>query len=262
MMNFRELFAQDFPIIGCVHLLPLPDAPAYNGDIFGIYERALAEASMLSAHGIHGLIVENFGDAPFYPEQVSTLTVAMMASIIREIVKTVSVPVGVNVLRNDAHAALAIATATQAHFIRVNVHMHAMLTDQGIIQGRSYDTLRLKSQLNSPCQIWSDINVKHASPITTPDLIQWTHDLTDRGLVDAILVTGTGTGKATNIEELKIVKESTHLPVLIGSGMRLENKERFIERADGAIVGSYFKRDGMAKNELDPDRIERFMDAF
>lgn len=258
-MNFRKLFNQDFPIIGCVHLLPLPDAPSYAGSIDRIYDKAVSEAILLSEQGVHGLIVENFGDTPFYADKVSSLTVAMMASIVREIIHKVSIPVGVNVLRNDAHAAIAIATATQAQFIRVNVHMHAMMTDQGILQGKSYDTLRLRSQLKSAVQIWSDINVKHAHPMVAPDLVQWTHDLTDRGLVDCIIVSGTGTGKTTSLDEVKIVKENTHLPVIIGSGMTPDNKDRFMQVADGAIVGSYFKRDGVANNELDLVRIERFM---
>lgn len=260
-MKFKNLFDHEFPIIGCIHLPALPGAPNYSGDVNFIYDRAISDSKLLAGQGVHGLIIENFGDAPFLPEQVSPVTIALMAALTKEIVDQVNIPVGVNVLRNDARAAMSIATATGAHFIRVNVHMHVMITDQGIIQGRSYETLRLKSQLKSPVLIWSDINVKHANPLVVPDLVQWTQDLTYRGMVDAIIVTGSGTGKELDLDELKLVKENTNLPVLIGSGMTPDNKDRFSQVADGAIVGSYFKREGVAYNEIDVTRIERFMEA-
>lgn len=258
-MKFNELFPTDFPIIGCVHLNPLPGSPGYLAKLEDIYQKAIDEAKLLAENGVHGLIVENYGDTPFYPSRVPVETVASMSAVIKEIVKIVDVPVGVNVLRNDAKAALAIAHATHAHFIRVNVHMHAMLTDQGLIQGESYETLRLKAQLHAQVQIWADIKVKHAQPIVEVDLAQWTADLAQRGGVDALIVTGPGTGQEVQVSELTQVKSSTDLPVLVGSGSTAQNIGSLIKLSDGVIVGTHFKRDGITTNDLDPSRINNFM---
>ena len=260
-MKFKSLFLEDFPIIGCIHLRPLPGSPHYDFNLDKVYQQAIEEAQLLKEMGISGVLVENFGDAPFFPNRVPVETVATMSAVIREIVHAVTLPVGVNVLRNDAAAAIAIAHATQAHFIRVNVHMHAMLTDQGIIQGESYNTLRLKSQLGSKVQIWSDINVKHAQPLALTDLVQCTSDLSSRGGVDAIIVTGTGTGKEIDRNELKTVRTNTDLPVLVGSGTTVKNIRAMRQSADGSIVGSFFKKHGITKNPLDPQRIRQLLSA-
>lgn len=258
-MAFKDIFPSPFPVIGCVHLLPLPGAPLYTGDLSAIYERALEEAKHLVENGVDALIVENFGDAPFYPESLPPVTVAALAAVAREIVNHSDAPVGINALRNDAASGLSIAAAVDAHFIRVNIHMHAMLTDQGVIHGKSYETLRLRAALCPDVLILADINVKHASPLVVPDIAQWTEDLTKRGLADALIVTGSGTGKSIASQELHHVKAHTDLPVLIGSGMQPDALPEARKYADGAIVGSYFKKDGEARNPVDQSRVQHFM---
>src|SRR5215472_16236412 len=134
-MTFKDLFTSPKPLIACIHLLPLPGSPRYAGTMRAVYDTALAEAAIFARHAIDGLIVENFRDMPFYPRKLPAETLAALA---RDIVKTAQVPVGVNALRNDAEAAMAIATATEADFMRINVHMGAVVADQGIIQGTSH----------------------------------------------------------------------------------------------------------------------------
>src|SRR5215470_3429697 len=141
-MAFRDLFTSPKPLIACIHLMPLPGSPRYAGTMREVYDIALAEAEIFAQYPIDGLIVENFRDMPFYPHALPAETIAALAAVTREIVQTAHVPVGVNALRNDAQAALAIATATEADFMRVNVHMGAVVADQGMIQGTSHETLR------------------------------------------------------------------------------------------------------------------------
>jgi membrane complex biogenesis BtpA family protein len=258
-MGYKQLFPSTFPVIGCIHLLPLPGSPRYRGDTAMIIQQAVKEAEILEEEGVNGLIIENFGDAPFFPERVPNVTIASMAIIVDRIRQAVNIPLGVNVLRNDASAALAIAAITKASFIRVNIHMHAMLTDQGIIQGKSYDTLRLKADLKSDVMIWADVDVKHAHPLVKPDIKQWTHDLVDRGLADAIIVTGSGTGKATDMDDLKTVRLASSVPVLIGSGLNAKNVRDCASIADGGIIGSYFKQEGKATNTVDRQRVRELM---
>src|SRR5437764_7269076 len=129
------------PIYGMVHLAPLPGAPLFGGSIDAVIDAALRDARAISDGGCDGILFENFGDRPFHATRVEAITIAAMARVISDVVHAVRLPFGVNVLRNDARAALAIAAATGAAFIRVNVHSGAMFTDQGMIEGEAADTL-------------------------------------------------------------------------------------------------------------------------
>jgi hypothetical protein len=263
--TYRDLFSQGKPVIAVIHLLALPGAPGYEGDLDAVYARAIAEAELFIQSGVDALIVENFRDIPFYPERVPHETVAAMAAICREIrnrTRPVGLPLGVNVLRNDADAALSIAATVGAQFIRVNVHNAAALTDQGVVQGRAYDTLRKRNTLRAPVLIMADVAVKHAVQLAPIPLAIETRDLTERSLADALIVSGTGTGAATDLNDLRVVKENTHLPVWIGSGTTPSNIRPLNALADGFIVGSYFKRDGKAEHPVDASRIKDFMQVF
>lgn len=140
--------------------------------------------------------------------------------------------------------------------------MHAMLTDQGVIQGKSYETLRLRDALKSDTMILADINVKHAQPLVSPDIIQWTHDLQDRGKVDALIVSGSGTGVGVDIEELKLIHKHAEVPVLIGSGFTPGLAHSYIPFSQGAIVGSYFKESGKVTNPIDSKRVEEVIKSM
>lgn len=259
MNSLATLFKIPKPVIGCIHLKALPGAPLYQGKMRSIIEQALSESEIYQAQGVDGIIIENFGDKPFYPGALGAETIAAFTAVGLEIMRQVKVPVGINALRNDAIGALGIATAIEAAFIRVNVHMHAVVCDQGIVTGKAYETLRLKNALKSSVQIWADVNVKHATPLAQISLTQETEDLCQRGLVDSVIVSGEATGKATDLQELQIVKKASSAPVIIGSGMSLDNVESLMSYADGFIVGSYFKKDGIVTNHLDPQRISDFM---
>lgn len=259
MKNFYDLFPKQKPIIGCIHLLALPGAPLYQGNVNVIYEHALQEAEILKRQNIHGLIIENFRDKPFFPNRVPAETIAILSGIAREIVRLVDVPVGINVLRNDGESAIAIATAVQASFIRVNVHMNAIVSEQGIIQGLSHKTLRLRSALKSEVLIFADVGVKHAAPLASRGLGSEAKDAEHRGLADALIVSGELTGKATDLKDVEIVRENSTLPLLIGSGVTSENIDPFYDKVDGFIVGSYFKTQGNGDNFIEEARVARFM---
>jgi membrane complex biogenesis BtpA family protein len=261
-MAFKDLFTAPKPLIACIHLLPLPGSPRYAGTMRQVYETALAEAEIFTRYAIDGLIVENFRDMPFYPHRLPAETVAALAAVTRDIVKAVQVPVGVNALRNDARAAMAIATATGADFMRINVHMGAVVADQGIIQGTSHATLRLRVALRSHVLIFADVGVKHATPLANRDLATETRDVTERGLVDAIIVSGDYTGAATRPEDVDLVRQHTTLPILIGSGATPDNLPHMYAKVDGLIVGSYFKTTGQADNLVEEGRVKEFTEAL
>lgn len=254
-MRFNELFVHPKPLIACIHLLPLPGAPGYDGNMRKVYETALAEVEIFKRHGVDGFIVENFRDKPFFPGRLPAETVAALTALTREVVKASGVPVGVNALRNDGEAAVSIATAAEAHFVRINVHMGAVVSEQGIIQGNSHTTLRLRSALRSNVLIFADVGVKHAAPLASRGLAAEARDLAERGLADAIIVSGELTGAETRPEDVDIVRAGTDLPILIGSGATPENLHRVYAKVDGMIVGSYFKKNGKGENLVDEERV-------
>lgn len=246
-------------LVGVVHLAALPGAPLYGGSLEHVLESARADAVALQEGGCDAIIVENFGDVPFYPRSVPPETVAAMAICVKAVRDGVrELPVGVNVLRNDAAAALGLCAATGANFIRVNVHNSAAVTDQGILEGQAAQTVRERERLCPDVAILTDVHVKHASPLGSESPAEAATDALHRGLADAVIITGAGTGRSPSREVLSHVRRFVgKSPVLIGSGLTDANAERLLECADGAIVGTWFKVDGLLANPIDIERVRR-----
>jgi membrane complex biogenesis BtpA family protein len=250
------------PIIGMLHLPPLPGAPRYEGPFELCRERVLADAEALVRGGISQLLLENFGDAPFYPASVPVHVVAHMTAIAAEVKRSFDVPLGINVLRNDGCAALSIAHAVGAQFIRVNVLCGARLADQGILQGIAHDLLRLRKTLAAEqIRILADVDVKHSVSLGDLHVEREVQDLIQRGLADALIVTGTATGAAAGAEHLRAVKHAARdHPVYVGSGVTPDSIGRLSVEADGFIVGTWLKRDAVATNPVDLDRVRALVD--
>jgi membrane complex biogenesis BtpA family protein len=245
-----------------VHLLPLPGSPGWAGSFDDVIRRALQDAEALARAGFDAILVENFGDMPFRSEQVDPATTAAMAVVIDRIRARVSLPIGVNVLRNDALSALAIAAVTSAAFIRVNVHTGAMLTDQGWITGRADQTLRLRAQLGAPVAICADVLVKHAIAPAGADPAAVAQDTALRGRADVLIVSGSATGSGPDPRRLAAVKDAVpDRPIWVGSGLSPDNASALLGIADGAIVGTYLKQDGLAQNPVDPARARALVQA-
>jgi len=251
------------PVIGMLHLLPLPGAPQASHNLAAVVERALSDAAVLAAGGCHALMMENFGDVPFYPGRVPAVVVAAMTAIAVAVRRQTALPLGINVLRNDGQSAMAVAIGAGADFIRVNVLTGARVTDQGLIQGIAHDLLRDKVHLGAASiRILADADVKHAAPLAARPIGDEVKDLLLRGLADAVVVSGSGTGQPVSIEKLKTVKDAAHgRPVLIGSGATAALLAELAQYADGFIVGTDLKHDGIATNPVDPVRVKAFMAA-
>lgn len=260
--TFSELFRTPKPLIGVVHLRPLPGSPGYDGQFLDLLDAALSDARAIEAGGAAGLIVENFGDTPFYPDVVPPETVAAMTRLVTEIRKVVRIAVGVNVLRNDARAGVAVAAATGAGFVRVNVHTGVMVTDQGILAGRAYESLRLREALRSRTLIFADLRVKHARPLVDLDLVRDAEDTVLRGRADALIVTGPATGRPADLEQVKEIKRLfPNVRVLVGSGVDLNSIAAILDVADGVIVGTAIKEDGRIERAVDIERVRSLADV-
>jgi membrane complex biogenesis BtpA family protein len=249
-------------VVGMVHLQPLPGSPGWEGSVEHVIERACADAEALSQGGVDGALVENFGDAPFFADSVGAETIAALTRVATEVTRVLSVPLGVNVLRNDGLAAVAIATATGARFVRVNVLSGTMATDQGWIRGRAGELLRFREALGSRVAILADVFVKHATPPAGLSLSAAASDTWHRGGADALIVSGRGTGSPTKPEHLEaIANVLPDTPLWVGSGATAESVRSLSELANGIIVGSAIQLNGKAGQAVDPTRLQRFMEA-
>ncbi|WP_297460426.1 BtpA/SgcQ family protein [Thermococcus sp.] len=245
------------PLIGMVHLKPLPGSYLYGDDLGTVIESALRDARTLEKAGFDAIMVENFGDVPF-PKYVDKTTVASFTAVAKAIRDEVSVPVGINVLRNDGIAAYSIAYAIKADFIRVNVLSGVVYTDQGIIEGIAHELARLRKLLPSGIRVFADVHVKHA--VHFFDFEDAIRDTVERGLADAIVVSGKATGKPVDLKKLALAKKISPVPVVVGSGTTYENLPQLWNHADGFIVGTWIKRDGIVENEVSPERARKLVE--
>jgi uncharacterized protein len=248
-------------LVGMVHLLPLPGSPGFGGSVEAVLETAAEDARVLADAGFPSLMVENFGDTPFYAETVPPETTAAMALAVARVTET-GVPIGVNVLRNDASAALGIAAATGARFIRVNVLTGIMYTDQGPITGKAAEIARSRSHLAPDVEIWGDVLVKHAVAPPGTDIRQVAQDTIERGGADALIVSGSGTGHELDLDEAIAVRDAVPAGtrLVAGSGVTLDNLDRLLGVVDTIVVGSSIKFDGDPHHRPDPLRAKAFME--
>jgi uncharacterized protein len=260
----NSLFKVKKPIIGMVHLKPLPGAPRYKGESMDeIIEFALRDVRALDEGGVDGLQIENAWDLPFpKPEDFGYETVAAMTSIGVEIAKASKLPLGVNCLANAVIPALAIAKACNAKWVRSNQWVNAYIANEGFIEGASAKAMRYKAKLFADdIKILADVHVKHGSHAIVADrsLAEQTRDNVFFD-ADILIATGNRTGDETSLDEIIGIKENTRLPVIVGSGMTEQNAKSILSVADGAIVGSSLKYNGNWWEPVDPERVKRFMD--
>ncbi|NHN61028.1 MULTISPECIES: BtpA/SgcQ family protein [Halorussus] len=257
----------DKPVVGMVHLAPLPGAPKFDGDFERVREAALRDARRLEAGGVDALLVENFGDAPFYPDEVPEHVVASMTRVATDIRREVDLPMGINVLRNDAAAAISVAAAVEAAFVRVNVHVGARVTDQGVVEGQAHETVRLREELGADVGIFADLEVKHSAALADRPLdAEAVAEPVERGLADGVVVSGAGTGHEVagdHLEAVAAARDEADLdaPIFVGSGTTTENVADLLGVADGVVVGTALKDGGETTNRVSEERVERLVAA-
>ena len=263
LRSLADLFPAPKPVIGMVHLWPLPGAPGYTG--YGmqvIVEHALRDAEALVQGGVDGLVVENMWDLPYYVgKDVKPEAMTAQAVAAAEVVKNFPVPVGINVIHNGGVVCLAIAVAAGARFIRVCILTGARVWDTGDFDhGCAAELMRKRKELAADrIHIFADVDKKHSVPFPGIDLqthIQWTEFYG----ADALIVSGKFTGNAPDVEKVREAKRLATRPVLIGSGCSAENAAALLQCADGIIVGTSLKRDGVMENAVDVNRVRALME--
>ena len=137
-----------------------------------------------------------------------------------------------------------------------------MVADQGILESGAYDSLRYRRLLGLDIRILADVQAKHGMPLAPIPLEQEARDCVSRGLADGLVVSGAATGEPTPMNDLKRVRGAVpHVPLLVGSGATPETAAALLSIADGLIVGTAVKRDGILANPVDPGRVRRLVEA-
>jgi len=269
-MDTSSTFGASKPVVGMVHLPPLPGAPRYDAEEGRerLHEVARRDAERLAAGGVDAVMVENFGDAPFYPDDVPKHVVAELATLARTVREAAGLPTGVNVLRNDGAAAVAAAAAAGGDFVRVNVHVGARVADQGILEGRAHETTRLRERVDAAgVRILADVDVKHSAPLADEGYeAESLAESTERGLADAVVVSGTRTGRETALADVERAVErrdelGTGVPVFVGSGVTAGSVGEFLSVADGVVVGTALKEGGETAAPVSVGRVEELVAA-
>lgn len=260
-----------FPrLIGVIHLPALAGSPGASGlDPSSAVSRAglwaVQEAQALTRAGFEGLILENFGDSPFHKERVGPETLASLAVIAGAVREATKLPLGINVLRNDGRAALAIAAVTGCEFIRVNVLSGVVATDQGLIEGCAAELLRERDRLGADVRILADVHVKHARTLSSDDIGLAVEETALRSMADGVILTGSTTGRPVDLIELERatqVARAHRIPLFIGSGVQPDGVDALLAKVHGLIIGSALRRNGQAGTALDPKRIRHLVEAY
>jgi len=254
------------PLIGMVHLGPLPGSPRESGNFAEVLTQAATDAKALVEGGVDAIMVENFFDAPFAKDRVPPHTLAALtraALVVREAAP--QTPLGINCLRNDALGAIAIAHVVGAQFVRINVYVGAAVTDQGLIEGAAREAVLYRKSLGADVALFADVFVKHAAQLGdgTMTIQDAAKDAVYRGMADALIVSGSATGSGTAVSDVALVKNAVPgTPILVGSGFSVATAAALLAGgASGAIVGTSLKR-GAVDSPVDPAKVRALRDAM
>lgn len=257
-MSFETVFGSQKPIIGMIHLLPLPGAPHYGGSMEQIWDAALADLNALTEGGISAAIVENFGDVP-YTGAVDAVTVNAMAILLDRLMRVSRIPLGVNVQYNCTDAEWDLAYLTGAAFLRVEAFAEHRMGPNGIFPASAPSLMRRRAQYAGESMIFADIHVKHTFPMVEQPT-GFTIESAIESVADALIVTGLQTGSAPTLDEVREMRKYAHdTPLLIGSGIKESTIADYLTVADGVIVGSSIKKDGDVRNAVDVQRVQQLM---
>ena len=258
MTLFRKLFQDTKPVIGMVHLLPLPGAPGYRGSMEEIYEAAHNDLKNLIEGGADAVIVENFGDIP-YAKENELITNTAFASVASQLRRECTLPMGINVQFDNVEAEWAIAYSCDYDFIRSEVFAENRMGPNGVFTASGPQIMRLKARYPKDIALLADVNVKHTFPVTEQPL-DFTIESIIEGGADCLICTGVMTGKSPGIEDVQLMKKiAGDFPVIVGSGVNDRTAKDYFEVSDGAIIGSYFKEDGNVMRPIDPKRVRKLV---
>lgn len=257
--TLSSLFGVDRPVLGGMLLPPLLGAPRAAMSVFEVADRAVEEARAFQAAGVNGLTLENVGDNPFPRDVAADETVAAFSIVAAAVKRAVDLPIGINVMRNSWSAAMAIAAAVEAQYVRINVLGDALVADQGIIQGCASELLRYRKYLGAEgVRIFADVDCKHGGPLTSRPLEVIARDTAYRQMADVLLVTGPDSDTPPELADIETVKSAVpDVPVVIASGMS-DHSLDLVKACDGTTIGT-FARGWDINGPIDHEVVSNFV---
>jgi hypothetical protein len=261
MKKFNRVFTNNKSVIGMIHVKAMPGTPNYGNDVKAIIKSAVEEAKLYKAAGIDSIAIENMHGVPYLKGKTGPEITTLMSIIAYEVKNVSMLPCGIQILAGANKQALAAAMASGIDFIRAEGFVFAHVADEGIIESSAGELLRYRKQIGAEhILVFTDIKKKHSSHSITSDVdLKETAKAAEFFMSDGLIITGSATGEETDPEDVKVVKENTSIPVLVGSGINVNNIELFIDSADAFIIGSHFKVEGKWNNEIDKNKVEKFM---
>lgn len=262
MQKFSSIFKKEKPIIGMIHVQALPGTPRHKLESSQIIDEALNEARVYKKGGIDAIMIENMHDIPYIKNGVGHEVSSLMCLIAYLIKQETNLPVGIQILAGANKEALAVAKASSIDFIRAEGFVFAHTADEGIIEAQAGDLLRYRKQIEADSvAVFTDIKKKHSSHAITQDIsLLDTAKAARFFLSDGVIITGSHTGEAASIDELKVLKDTLDFPILVGSGITQDNVANYLPICDAMIVGSFFKENGYWENALSYERVASFME--
>ena len=257
-------FANPKPIVGVIHVGALPGTPRSSHTVSQLVTQAKEEARVYRECGVDGVIIENMHDVPYLKGEVGPEIVAAMTAIGIEVKAECGLPVGIQILAGANIQAMAVAHAAGLDFIRAEGYAYAHVADEGIIEASAAKLLRYRKLIGAErVQVWADVKKKHSAHAITADVsLGQTAETVEFMGADCVIVTGSVTGEAPQVTDVKEAKSHCNLPVMLGSGISEANIDKFYKEADGFIIGSSFKVDGVWSNTVDPFRITQFVNKL
>jgi membrane complex biogenesis BtpA family protein len=260
---FSSAFPNRKPVIGMIHVGALPGTPSNSQSVSELAAQAREEAKVYRSCGVDGVMIENMHDVPYLRGIVGPEIVAAMTVIGQAVKSESGLPVGIQILAGANIAALAVAHAAGLDFIRAEGYAFAHIADEGWIESSAAELLRYRKMIGAQAvEVWADVKKKHSSHAITADIsLGTTAEVVEFMRGDAVIVTGSMTSCPPQLSDVQEAKAHCRLPVILGSGVDVDNIAAFYNAADGFIIGSFFKRDGCWANEVDPQRVEKLMEA-
>jgi len=260
----QSLFGVQRALVGVIHAQALPGTPGNQLSVSAIARLAAAEAELYASAGFHGLILENTHDRPYVKGAAVGPEIATALSVVgAEIRRATPLPLGIQVLAGANRAALAVAHACGAAFVRVEGFVFAHVADEGLIESSAGDLLRYRRAIGADdVLVFADIKKKHSAHAITADVdIVETAKAAEFFSVDGVVVSGAATGSPADPREVEAVSSAVGVPTIIGSGITPGNLALY-RGAEAFFVGSSVKSDGVWSGRLDAARTRAVVEAL
>ncbi|MCB0580353.1 MAG: BtpA/SgcQ family protein [Phaeodactylibacter sp.] len=263
MHTLRDVFGPAKPVIGMIHVQALPGTPAYGGNMAPVIEQAVWEAELYQRCGLPAVMIENMHDTPYLRRQAGPEITAAMTAVAIAVKRACSLPCGVQVLAGANREALAVALAAGLEFIRAEGFAFAHVADEGLLQSDAGELLRYRRVIGADrILVLTDIKKKHSAHAITADVsLAETARAAEFFRSDGLIITGSATGEAASVQDVRAAREASSLPLLIGSGIGPDNISEYWPYCDGVIVGSSLKVGGYWANSVEESRVAQLMEV-